>query len=96
MLWSVLRNRQILGAGFRKQVVKGRFIFDFYCSELKLAIEVDGKEHLTRVGIERDYKKDSYSDDCKIRVLRIGSKQIVRDIPGVVDIIKAEILLRRA
>jgi very-short-patch-repair endonuclease len=40
-LWSQLRRDQ-RGVNFRRQHSKGNFILDFYCPELKLAIEVDG------------------------------------------------------
>ncbi len=45
ILWSKLQSRQVDGLKFRRQYSVGRFVVDFYCSELKLAIEVDGDSH---------------------------------------------------
>ncbi len=41
-LWQKLRNAQIDGASFRRQHPAGRYILDFYCPALQLAIELDG------------------------------------------------------
>ncbi len=41
-LWQNLRERGFEGYKFRRQVSVGFFVLDFYCPELKLAIEVDG------------------------------------------------------
>jgi len=44
LLWGILRNRRFLGLKFRRQhEIEERFIVDFYCPELHLAIELDGR-----------------------------------------------------
>jgi very-short-patch-repair endonuclease len=40
MVRERLRNRWVDGYKFRRQYSVGAFVIDFYCSELKLAIEV--------------------------------------------------------
>ena len=42
LLWRLLRDRLFGNKKFRRQHPVGRYILDFYCHELKLAIEVDG------------------------------------------------------
>jgi very-short-patch-repair endonuclease len=42
LLWGLLRDRRFAGKKFRRQHPVGRYILDFYCHELKLAIELDG------------------------------------------------------
>ena len=44
ILWKLLKNRSF-GVQFHRQVPLLNFIVDFYCHELKLAIEVDGNSH---------------------------------------------------
>ena len=44
-LWNALRNSQLNGLKFRRQHALGRFILDFYCPAVRLAIEVDGGVH---------------------------------------------------
>ena len=43
--WEALRDRRCLGLKFRRQQVVRGYIVDFYCAELRLAIEIDGALH---------------------------------------------------
>jgi len=45
VLWSKLKGRGLGGYKFRRQYSVGKFVIDFYCPKLKLAIEVDGDSH---------------------------------------------------
>jgi very-short-patch-repair endonuclease len=47
LLWNELKNKQIKGYDFHRQKPILNYILDFFCSELKLAIEVDGLTHDT-------------------------------------------------
>ena len=42
VLWLCLKGRQVRGCKFRRQCGIEMYIVDFYCPQLKLAIEVDG------------------------------------------------------
>ena len=45
-LWiEVLRNKKMDGYKFTRQKPIENYILDFYCSKLKLGIEVDGSSH---------------------------------------------------
>lgn len=44
-LWDILRERQISGFKFRRQLLLGKFIVDFACLEARLVLEVDGGQH---------------------------------------------------
>ena len=44
-LWQILEAKQIYGLHFRRQHPVGKYIVDFYCHSIKLAIEIDGKIH---------------------------------------------------
>ena len=45
IVWMNLRNRRMLGYKFKRQYSVDKYIIDFYCPELKFAIEVDGISH---------------------------------------------------
>jgi very-short-patch-repair endonuclease len=45
ILWKHLKGKKVLGFDFNRQKPVGKYIVDFYCSRLKLAIEVDGYTH---------------------------------------------------
>ena len=42
LLWSRLRNKQILGLQFYRQKLLLNYIVDFYCPSANLVIECDG------------------------------------------------------
>lgn len=44
-LWDFLKGRQMCGYDFHRQIPLDQFIVDFFCSELMLAIEIDGISH---------------------------------------------------
>ncbi len=45
LLWNELKARKIFGFQFMRQKPIGDFIVDFFCSKLKLVLEVDGNSH---------------------------------------------------
>ena len=44
-LWKLIKDKQIDGLKFRRQHSVGSYILDFYCPQIKLAIELDGEVH---------------------------------------------------
>ncbi len=44
-LWRHFRMHQMAGFKFRRQHPVDKYILDFACIELKLAIEIDGGQH---------------------------------------------------
>jgi very-short-patch-repair endonuclease len=45
LLWNQLKARKMRGYQFMRQKPVGNYIVDFYCSRLRLAIEIDGESH---------------------------------------------------
>jgi len=45
LLWIEIKNKQLEGFQFHRQVPMLDYIVDFYCHELKLVIEIDGDSH---------------------------------------------------
>jgi len=45
ILWCHLRNRNFANYKFRRQHPIDRYILDFYCPEMRLAVELDGGDH---------------------------------------------------
>ena len=85
LLWLRLRHRQ-LGWTFRRQFVIGRFVADFFCSEARLVVEVDGAVHASR--LERDAERDAWMRARGLRVVRVGNEDIVLDPDAVVHAIR--------
>lgn len=54
ILWKRLKGKQIKGYDFHRQKPLLYYIVDFYCHELNLIIELDGKIHLNEDNKIRD------------------------------------------
>jgi very-short-patch-repair endonuclease len=68
IVWQLIRNKNLCYK-FTRQKPIGRFIIDFYCSQLLLAIEVDGGYHQQRK--YQDQERDKYLEHCQIKTIRI-------------------------
>jgi len=73
-LWNILKNKKLGGLKFRRQHSVGKYILDFYCPELRLAIELDGEPHADLQNIIRDEERDSYLKDYDITVFRYENR----------------------
>lgn len=70
VLWGIVRNKK-LGFLFRRQVPVGNYTLDFYCSEAKLCVEVDGEIHQMR--LDRDAERDQALAELGIHTVRVPS-----------------------
>ncbi len=87
--WEVLRDRRCLGLKFRRQQVIRGFIVDFYCAELRLAIELDGAAHEDPEHMFRDSVRDMVlASEAEVLVVAIPnalvSEERVRTLLQVV------------
>ncbi|MBX4197819.1 DUF559 domain-containing protein [Candidatus Parcubacteria bacterium] len=82
LLWNRLKGKQIRGYQFLRQKPIGNYILDFYCKELKLAIEVDGQIH--RLKIEADTFRQGQLESFGITFLRFSNNQVEKDIDNVI------------
>jgi len=79
-LWRLLRQRQIKGLRFRRQVPIDHYIVDFACLEVRLVVEVDGGQHSDS---EADRKRDSNLHSQGFRVLRFWNNDVLSNPDGV-------------
>lgn len=91
-LWSRLRNRQVGGVKFRRQVPIGSFVADFASVEAKLVIEVDGSQHAEAV--EADRLRSDALGDAGYLVLRFWNNDLIENIDGVVREIERTLAAR--
>ena len=82
-LWVRLRTLRDQGFRFRRQHPVGPYVLDFYCPELKLAIEVDGLVHDLGNRPERDVVRDEQLLALGIRTVRIPAAELLRDADQV-------------
>lgn len=82
-LWSVLRNRQLDDAKFKRQWTLGPYIVDFCCIEARLVVEVDGGQHSEEIDAPRTRALEAMG----YRVIRFWNHDVVENIDGVSEAI---------
>ncbi|MEN8225799.1 MAG: endonuclease domain-containing protein [Bacteroidota bacterium] len=75
-LWLSLKNKQLDGRRFKRQVSFGPYIVDFYCPSEKLVIEVDGPYHEIERKVRYDKKRERYLEKLGLRVIRFKNKKV--------------------
>ncbi len=79
LLWSLLRNRQVGGAKFRRQHQFGEYVTDFFCAEAKLVVECDGEVHSTPERRKIDAQRDAYLRSQGLTILRFSNARILAE-----------------
>lgn len=83
ILWRHLRNRNLQGYKFRRQYPIGNYIIDFACISLKLAIEIDGSQHLQNQ--EYDSRRTRYLNRQGFEVIRFWNNDVFNDIDSILE-----------
>ena len=81
LLWNELKRGQLQGFDFHRQKPIGRYIVDFYCPRLRLAIEIDGDSHDGREAA--DAGRQRWIESKGIAVLRfddLAVKFLIGDV----------------
>lgn len=82
IFWEkVLKSKELNEFVFLRQKPLGHFIVDFYCSKLRLAVEVDGDIHDTVRDRERD---NILRQEFGITIIRYRNKEIMGN-PGKIQ-----------
>ena len=84
-LWSKIRNRQIKNCRFIRQKIIGNYIVDFYCPKACLIIELDGGQHYTQGGVQKDEIRNNFLAGLGFRILRFSDIDVLKNVNGVID-----------
>ncbi len=84
-LWRHLRQKQLGGYRFRRQVPLGPYVADFVCQSEKLVVEVDGGQHADRT--EDDARRSRWLITNGYRVLRFWNNDVLGNTEGVLETI---------
>jgi very-short-patch-repair endonuclease len=79
---------------FLRQKVIGNYIADFYCSKVKLVIEIDGSQHFSKDGLTYDNFRTEKLEEYDLSVIRFTNKDINENFAGVCEFIDNEIKKR--
>ena len=96
-LWYEYLSKRPLGFKFLKQKPIGRFVADFYCSEILLVIEIDGNSHKGRENY--DEGRDAEMSERGIKTIRYTDWQVMNKLKTVINdieiVLKASLLQGR-
>lgn len=81
ILWNHLRSYR---SRFTRQLVIGPYIVDLACREAKIAIELDGSQH---IGSARDVRRTAFLEGLGWRVIRFWNSEVTENSDGVAEAI---------
>lgn len=84
-LWQHLRNKQIDDLKFFRQYSVGRYILDFYCPKIRLAIELDGGQHDEPENQIQDNIRTASLNQQGIKVIRFWNNDVMGNMEGVIE-----------
>jgi len=74
-----LNNGSLRGRFEREHVISGKWIVDFFCPEIRLAIEVDGSSRSNPNQRSRDIEKEADCTRFDITLLRLTNREVFGD-----------------
>ena len=77
--FKLLSKKKLDGYKFIKQKIVHNYILDFYCSELLLAIEIDGETH----DLEYDKVRDDFVSHLGITTIRFSNEDAFNNLEGI-------------
>ena len=81
-LWyEVLANKRLDDLKFTRQKPLDKYIVDFYCAELMLAIEIDGDTHADQE--QYDKRRTENLNKYGIEVIRYTNAEVLNNLEGV-------------
>jgi len=93
-LWQRLRNRQLLGVKFRRQVPIKGYIADFAALEIKLIIELDGSQHIDNKAA--DEFRTGFLQREGYKVIRLWNNDVLLRIDYVLEFIFQAVCCRQS
>src|SRR6476469_2378423 len=83
LLWRFVRNRQLSGYRFRRQVPLGPYVADFVCLRARLIVEIDGSQHDERLLDELE--RTQHLARLGYRVIRFWNNEVLQQTEAVLE-----------
>ncbi len=87
LMWACRRDRRMNGRKFRRQHPVAPYVLDFYCATLKLGIELDGGQHNTPEGRQKDAARSKFLATQGIRLRRFTNTEVLTETDSVLNAI---------
>lgn len=81
IIWNKLLKGKRLRYTFLRQKPINRFIVDFYCSKLNLAIEIDGDSHKGKENYDKE--RDEFLRQIGIQTVRFTNETVLHNFSEV-------------
>ncbi len=88
ILWEKLKGKQMHDYDFDRQKPLDKFICDFFCRDLMLAVELDGISHGYEDVQINDAKREKRLNELGINVLRSQDSEVLEEIDHVLSAIE--------
>ena len=89
-LWREIKSKK-LGVRFSRQIAIDKYIVDFYCKDLQLAIEVDGSVHFEEGHQENDALRQNCLESLGVRFIRFSDLDVKNSLNWVLEEIRTVI-----
>jgi len=89
ILWEELKQKKV-GVKFRRQHPIHVYILDFYCHELKLNIELDGKYHENEEQKQLDKERTQTLESIGINEIRFSNQEVLSNIEEALNHVTTE------
>ena len=88
LLWNELKQKRMLNYDFDRQRPIDKYIVDFYCKDLKLAIEIDGDSHNSEEAYKKDKARQKRLESLGVSILRFDDREVKKDMANVIRVIE--------
>lgn len=93
LFWNIVLKYDKTWYRFLRQKIIDSFIVDFYCSKLRLGIEIDGWYHEKQK--EYDDHRTEILKDCGLKIIRYSNDDIQYRLNWVIEDLKEQIKIRK-
>ena len=87
LLWNQIKSKKLHDYQFLRQKPLDKYIVDFFCYELMLAIEIDGESHINK--IEEDQIRHQRLESLGIHFIRFSDHDVKNNMDGVLKRIES-------
>ncbi len=91
MWYELLSGRQFGGYQFLRQRIIDQYIVDFFCKELRLVIEIDGKTHDFDDVRQNDVVREKRLQSLGYSVVRFSDWEVLNNLGEVAEMLSTKI-----
>jgi len=81
LMWQQFHKQKFRGFDFDRQKIIGNYIVDFYCTNCRTVIEIDGSSHDEK--IEYDLERDAFLEGLGLAVIHIPVSDVLNRLDDV-------------